>query len=641
MKFKYQTLLALSCLLFLQFVSVMPSQAQEVLRTLGRNPVLEKGQRAAQRSGAGPDTICLPFLDDFSNPRYQLESTTGCGATAQRSNADFYPSNLLWVDELAFVNADYPVDAPTYGVATMDGLDATGNPHNVDADFGSADTLTSKPIFLGGPLDDSVLLSFWIQPGGLGDNPDSQDSLILEFRRADSFWLGVWRAIDTNGAAFTEFEQVVIAIPEAYQYDGFQFRFRNYATRSGNNDHWHIDYVFLDENRNASDELVRDVAFAQAPPSMLSRYREMPWRQFKDFQSSERRAQMEALARNNFNVANNTNFVDSLVETQSGALIGNGPSESAAVPALGDFLYLHNNYEIPGSTPGFNEDSFSASWRLRLNPSDDINPWNDTLIIEQQFRNYYAYDDGTAERAYGLIGTGARFAMRFETNVPDTLYSVFIHWAFVDGSNADKFFSLLVYEQIDTAANGTEEILLYQEDFLTPRYPDSINGFFVYRLEEPIPVNGTFYIGWLQSQSDLLDVGFDRNSLANDRTYFNLGDAWIPSSLQGSVMMRPQLGPDYATYPFVGGIDVFEGRRVSILAYPNPSTGRVWINLEDYPADFYQTWEIFSLSGRRLNAGKINSELLELDISQFDSGLYLLQLSHPSGRSTRAKLIRN
>jgi hypothetical protein len=30
--------------------------------------------------------------------------------------------------------------------------------------------------------------------------------------------------------------------------DGFRFRFRNYATLSGNADHWHVDYVIVDDN---------------------------------------------------------------------------------------------------------------------------------------------------------------------------------------------------------------------------------------------------------------------------------------------------------------------------------------------------------------------------------------------------------
>ena len=36
-----------------------------------------------------------------------------------------------------------------------------------------------------------------------------------------------------------------------------------------------------------------------------------------------------------------------------------------------------------------------------LNTTPDFNRWNDTLRFTQNFDNYYAYDDGTAEGGYG------------------------------------------------------------------------------------------------------------------------------------------------------------------------------------------------------------------------------------------------
>ena len=46
-----------------------------------------------------------------------------------------------------------------------------------------------------------------------------------------------------------------------YFYEDFQFRFRNIASLSGNNDHWNIDYVRLVANRALveQDTVIRDV----------------------------------------------------------------------------------------------------------------------------------------------------------------------------------------------------------------------------------------------------------------------------------------------------------------------------------------------------------------------------------------------
>ena len=52
-------------------------------------------------------------------------------------------------------------------------------------------------------------------------------------------------------------------IDNNYLVDSFQFRFRNYATLSGNLDHWHIDYIRLSTHRHIHDTIVSDIAFNQ------------------------------------------------------------------------------------------------------------------------------------------------------------------------------------------------------------------------------------------------------------------------------------------------------------------------------------------------------------------------------------------
>ena len=56
---------------------------------------------------------------------------------------------------------------------------------------------------------------------------------------------------------------------------------------------------------------------------------------------------------------------------------------------------------------------FQVQFYLASNTTPERLKENDTIIHHQIFENYYAYDDGSAEAAYGLVGQGAELAFRF------------------------------------------------------------------------------------------------------------------------------------------------------------------------------------------------------------------------------------
>ena len=78
-------------------------------------------------------------------------------------------------------------------------------------------------------------------------------------------------------------KKLLIVIDSAiFLTNDFQFRFRNYATISGNFDHWHIDYIKIDEFVNPNDiNELNDVSFVYNSPSFLKRYTQMPWTHFQ------------------------------------------------------------------------------------------------------------------------------------------------------------------------------------------------------------------------------------------------------------------------------------------------------------------------------------------------------------------------
>ena len=80
-------------------------------------------------------------------------------------------------------------------------------------------------------------LLFYYQSEGLGDNPQTEDSLVLEFLTGvDTAGFPVWKHIwSIPGQTTQEFQRMEFNIKGAnYLHAGFRFRFRNYATLSGN-----------------------------------------------------------------------------------------------------------------------------------------------------------------------------------------------------------------------------------------------------------------------------------------------------------------------------------------------------------------------------------------------------------------------
>ena len=263
-------------------MGVFALQAQEVISVLETNPLLQTKQKQMPKMRTA-SAITLPFLDDFSYSSY-------------------FPNNLLWEDSAVFINRSYPINPVTIGVATFDGLDANGMAYDISASTQAAraDSLTSRVIDLS--VVDSAYLLFYYQAEGLGDNPQPEDSLVLEFSiGVDTIGFPIWKHIwSVAGQTTQEFQRVEVNIKGTnYLHASFRFRFRNYATLSGNYDHWHIDYVKVDTYSAGQIPELNDVSFVYENPQLLMRYREMPWVQYKENTAGELRDTLDIVLRNN------------------------------------------------------------------------------------------------------------------------------------------------------------------------------------------------------------------------------------------------------------------------------------------------------------------------------------------------------
>ena len=537
--------------------------------------------------------------------------------------------NSLWVDNYAFINNDFPVNPITVGVATLDGLDNQGMPYDFTNSVaqGVADYFTSKPINLSYQPLDSIYLSFFYEPQGYGNYPDQDDSLVVElFSPVDREWHHAWA---TEGFDSVVFQQVLLPITDSiFLHNGFQFRFKNYATLSGALDHWHIDYVHLDSARTQNDTAFTDVAFIDRAPSMLVEYEAMPWKHFL-VDTTAMKDSIFSLAYNYTTDIKNTNYSFQVFENTS--TIFNYPGYS-------DNFNPDTTYNFFGITDTFvfystNQDSAAFEIRHVLKTdANDLIKQNDTIRHEQKFYNYYAYDDGSAEVAYGINAKYGKLAYQFNNKLKDTLRGVEMYFAPVINDVSEKEFMLSIWDD----NNGKPGNIIYQQQStFTPVYLEFRNSFYSYLLDTILVIDtGNFYVGWEQLSSDMLNIGFDRNEDMHKKIFYNVIGSWSQSIQNGCLMMRPMFG-DTVTVTSVKEIANNTENNFSI--YPNPTSDFIKINTatnNSYSA------KIFDLQGRFID-GYTNSPQV-IAVANLPRGMYFIQIiEKQSNKTSTQKFIVN
>ncbi|MBA3648254.1 MAG: T9SS type A sorting domain-containing protein [Chitinophagales bacterium] len=577
--------------------------------------------------------VGLPFFDDFSYGYYTV-----------------FPNPELWEDQQAYINTTFPLNPPSLGVATLDGLNQFGNPYDTvsfnNNSVGPADTLTSVPLLLGSISSaDSVYLSFLFEPGGLGDPPNSADynlangfsglgdSLVLEFRDNAGFWRHIWAkdGKPLQGDFRPDlFQNVIIALRDSFFfYDGFQFRFRNYATLIGNFDQWHIDYVKLNTNRNRNDTIIPDVAVQYVPASILANYQSMPWNQFQNYQSSEKASSEVLAVQNNNPIQENTSAQFLATEINTNTFIYSSTEVSKNLQPLASTTYNLESFPIQN----FDGDSIviQSKYWLSPNPSGNAVLVNDTVSRNQVFSNYLAYDDGSAEYRYELSGSPAFLAQQYHVNQPDSISAIGINFQYSTIDLRQTLISLIIWKNI------FDDDTLFREDLLRAVYTNQTGGFSLYRLSRPVAVSDTFYIGWQQSgftNEVSIDVGFDKNDISNNLLFINDDGTWRNSLFPGTVMMRPYFGNDI---PFGVGIDETHKEYAEYKIFPNPVSDKLSIiNTENAPL----VAEVMDYSGKILIREKENSS--SLDVHALLPGFYLIKITDlRTGESTVEKFIKS
>lgn len=555
------------------------------------------------------------------------------GLVSQDSAIQFFQTlqdpTKYWLDDFAYHNYRFAVNPWSLGVVTFDGINQYGYPYQFGtAATGYADYLTSKPLRLNGYTgQDSVYFSFLYQKGGFGDAPEDGDSLVLEFYSPQfDQWSRVW---SVNGGATEDFKLVHFPVVQTkYLQKGFQFRFVNYGGLSGSLDHFHIDYVHLRALSGYQDTLLKDFAFVYPVGSLLKDYTAVPWDHYKESPQNRMNDQVRITVRNGSNIQENSQngevrisydgTVENTFSLSNFLLTNQDPGQNYAPRTVYESFHDFSTGTRFDETKLGDQQVFGLSANVSAQfpnfaPNDSSYNW-------QSFANYYAYDDGSAEKAYGVYGAQARVAYRFTPYVADSLIGVQMHFVPTVNDLSNKLFLLTVWSD----NNGKPGSVLYQDDFFFPRepqYESTRNAFTTYFLKDTmkLPVSGTFYVGWRQVDPDRLNIGFDLNTDASGNLFYSLDqeNTWLPSQFAGAIMMRPLFS---TALDASLGLPSQVSQLASFSVYPNPTTDLLFVSGENREG---QTFQVVDLQGKVWQSFEWQGQAVS--VADLQPGMYFLR----------------
>jgi hypothetical protein len=626
-------LLAFSIFLF-YFLNV--SIAQEVIRPLTENPELINYNPPAQLKHSKQLTT-LPFFDDFSANQ-------------------LLPSDDNWTDQDVFINNSFGIGPMSLGVATFDAVDVNGYMHaTVDNKPVIADRLTSRIIDLSAYTPaDSLYFTFFYQPQGTGNAPESADSLKLEFLTADTV-ITVWYA---NGSDFNSFKTNVLKLPNSandtllfkmvhLKVDNplffsalFRLRFSNYASTSLNGslrtncDMWNIDYLYFDANRSLSDTIFADVAFVKPPRSFIKTYSSVPWAHF-DMAISKIRDDVYYNIRNNDQIKRNLSefmlFIRNEAQTIDTFRLGLEGSMSGieAFTNYVDFRYPWSGDNFPISWYPADKAIIEMEARLGVQASDPAD--NNVAFRTVVFDDYYAYDDGSAEFAYGISDGTRQVAYYFETYKPDTLVGFSMYFV----PNKEAYGALQnFYPRVWTSVNEKPgEKVNPDEPIHTIEYSEQRNQFVYVPLSQPVFVEKSFFIGWEQNEDLSINLGFDANTNTRTKRYYYNNGGWYQGDedKEGSLMLRPVFAKSALT-------NITEENTVnSFSVFPNPSTGNLQLSFITEPEQGKIV--IFNSMGNKVFESELEQN--SYNLSHLPDGVYLVRVQAKNGSASVLKWMKH
>jgi hypothetical protein len=576
------------------------------------------------------DTLSLPFFDDFST-------------------STLYPDSSKWLNNQVYVNNQFPIFPPTLNVATFDVLNAQGLPYNntINKDFiGAGDSLISQPVNLeeeaGTPytVADSLILSFYYQPNGNGYHLNAEDKIMLWFKAANGLWFSVWSK--TGVPESQDFEQVLVPILDPnYLHKGFQFMFTTHTRQVANANHWHIDYVLLDKDRDRAVQTHDDYAIQSTPTSLLQTYWAMPYEHFSTSPSTfmadsvkfwisnlagvDKRLQVRHEA-----FANGVQRANTLFAANSNNHLAEGKKQRNL--AAYDISNIANTGEVEVKRlVEVTEQGIPNDIRV-----------NDTIQFTQTLHDYYAYDDGSAERGFGFdqntnpSNIEGEIAYGFDVVKSDTLYAIatYFNQAVFDVSR--NKFKYRIWKELSGVNGGEGDSIIYESEEMTPTYSiaNGVRTFTPFPLDTTLVLSpGKYYIGWWQGSMFNLNVGWDMNygntqnpQRKNPNLFAKIFGQWSNDVPDGTLMMRPHFGSSGELY---AGVFDFEKSFATPLVYPNPAKTVV---------NFGKTFDDVRLLNMQGQEVLFAQNVSSLNVAEVQSGTYFIKLTNNAGEQFTSRI---
>ncbi len=572
-------------------------------------------------------TLALPFWEDFA----QTKET---------------PDSIRWrYGSDVYVNDGLAINPPTYNVATLDGLRGDGTAYDIANEIvGETDSLVSQKIDLSGlGLSDNVFMSFYWQAGGNGELPDDDDSLSLQFLNIDGSWETVWSII--GGTATADFKQEILGISAAkFMHAGFKFKFQSYGNVAGPFDAWHLDYIYINKSRSINDLTHLDRAVTGNLDPLFALYTHVPAKVL--FEDPSRFPLSQGVLVSNLddkvhsfdiyykleNLNTAEVYVDQLHPIQSlqPLQLLNIQTEAIFSPSDGIILSQDSpaDSQVVRSTFYMNSgDKFLFEETNEMGDSlfTDVDlRQNDTLSIDYTLQNFFAYDDGTAEYAYGINVNKGKIAVRYVLPRADTLSHIDICFPSINPSAVGEQINVMVWSRLEE-----EKIIAIQSH--TIQENTHRNMFQRIKLQSAKYVNDTIYIGFQQLREDYIGVGFDKSNPDAMETIWTKTTTtmWEQNDrLAGAFMIRPVFAAD-STF-ILSTEEVSTDQVPNIVVYPNPSSGTIWVD------GAHEHVEVYNLSGSMLFRSS-RQDQYRLDVKP---GLYILRVYNKNKISSRKLIIR-
>ena len=539
--------------------------------------------------------------------------------------------SLKWVQSGGtYINNRFPVNPVSYNVATFDGLNANGIPYNttnVQAK-GFADNLTSLPINLKSyTAADNIFLSFFWQQAGVGETPETEDYLQLEFKDSTGSW-NVIQTISGNLPYMDTFKIAIVPVTNPIYFSKhFQFRFRSFGRLSGPFDIWNLDHIYLNNNRNINDTLFNDKSVGNVAATFLTRYTAMPYPQY----FANKAAESGYLTFTDNNLGRgiiNSEFFNVIGEytRQPDAILFSRDTSRSHFP--GNILFPLDNARTfqdtctPVVTSLANTGApFYIDQTLRIPANDTANilfannnRYNNITVLW----DYYAYDDGSPEWGVAADQQGAKIANLFTLNsVQDTITHIDIYFTRSKGPDmTGRSILLSVWNKNKT---------LMSQQVVQVGY----GGYKRYKLNTPVivPAGEDCYVGYQQNFGDLLTVGYDKNYDHSDKVLFNLGGSdWNfynqqPGYVKGSMMIRPVFSKNQILV--VTPVIDQENEPENAVLYPVPANDLLKIQGRITKIALYD------LTGHKLCEQAFDpfQDEKEINTAHLSNGIYIAELS--------------